>query len=158
MHPIPLCRLGVRLLGLTLLMGASMAHAQSVGSQGGSQKVSLGTVSILASPAASASGSADGDASLGALVAVTGSSFVVTGVAQLSADTTELILESASGAAKVSVHVAASAVRGLGVSTGTAVQAVAASTGTVLVAAGKVLAFIPNTVGEALLHHERVPG
>lgn len=158
MHPIPLCRLGVRLLGLTLLMGANMAHAQSVGSQGGSQKVSLGTVSILASPAASASGSADGDASLGALVAVTGSSFVVTGVAQLSADTTELILESASGAAKVSVHVAASAVRGLGVSTGTAVQAVAASTGTVLVAAGKVLAFIPNTVGEALLHHERVPG
>ncbi|WP_241048700.1 hypothetical protein [Achromobacter xylosoxidans] len=158
MHSIPLSRLGIRLLGLTLLMGANVAHPQSVGSQDGSQKVSLGTASILVSPAASASGSADGEMSLGALLAATGASFVVTGVAQLSADTTELILESASGAAKVSVRVGASVVRGLGVSTGAAVQAVAASTGTVLVTSGKVLAFIPNTVGESLLHHERVPG
>lgn len=158
MHSIPLSRLGAPMLGLALLMGATVAHPQSVGSQGASQKVSVGTASILASPAASVGGSADGEASLGATLAVTGSSFVVSGIAQLSADTTEIILDAASGAGKVSVHVATSAVRGLGISTGAAVQAVAASTGTVLLASGKVLAFIPNTLGQALLHHERVPG
>ncbi|AOU92325.1 uncharacterized protein AruCF_1434 [Achromobacter ruhlandii] len=82
----------------------------------------------------------------------------MTSIAQLSADTTEIILDAVSGAAKLSVHVATSVARGLSISAGTAVQAVAASTGTVLLASGKVLAFIPNTVGQALLHHERVPG
>lgn len=146
------------MLGLALLMGTNVAHPQSVGSMDASQKVSLGTASILASPVTSVGGSADGDASLGAAVAITGSSFVVAGIAQLSADTTEIILESAGKAAKISVQVASSVVRGLGVSTGAAVQAVAASTGTALVISGKVLAFIPNTLGQALLHHERVPG
>ncbi|WP_241132971.1 hypothetical protein [Achromobacter insuavis] len=158
MHSIPLPHLGARMLGLALSMSAAVAHAQSVGSQNASQNLSLGTVSILASPAASAVGSADGDASLGATLAVTGTSFVVTGIAQLSADTTEIILDAASGAAKLSVHVATSVVRGLSISTGATVQAVAVSTGTVLLASGKVLAFIPNTLGQTLLHHERVPG
>lgn len=158
MHSIPLSRLGARTLGLALLMSTAVAHSQSVGSQNASQNLSLGTVSILASPAASVVGSADGDASLGAALAVTGTSFVVTSIAQLSADTTEIILDAVSGAAKLSVHVATSVARGLSISAGTAVQAVAASTGTVLLASGKVLAFIPNTVGQALLHHERVPG
>jgi hypothetical protein len=41
---------------------------------------------------------------------------------------------------------------------GTTVQVVAESTGTLLIALGKLLAFIPNTVGEALLYNEQVPG
>lgn len=145
-------------LAAALLLSGTAAHAQSIGSKDASGKVSMGTASILMSPVASVAGSANGKADMGSVLAVAGTSFVVTGVVQLSADTTEVIIESVGSAAKVSVQVASSALRGLGVSAGTAVQAVAASTGTVLVASGKVLAFIPNTLGEALLHHERVPG
>lgn len=145
-------------LAAALLLGGSMAHGQSSGSKDASGKVSIGTASILISPLASVAGSARGKADFGSVVAVAGTSFLVTGVVQLSANTTEVIIESAQGAAKVSVQVASSALRGLAVSTGTTVKAVAASTGTMLVVSGKVLAFIPNTLGEALLHHERVPG
>ena len=38
---------------------------------------------------------------------------------------------------------------------GTSVEVVTASTGHVLVLAGKAIAFIPNEVGKALLHHSR---
>ncbi|VEB39686.1 Uncharacterised protein [Chromobacterium violaceum] len=34
----------------------------------------------------------------------------------------------------------------------------ATASGTLLVTSGKVLAFIPNKVGEALLEHSRIPG
>jgi len=145
-------------LGAFLLFSASIAHAQSVGSKDASGRVSIGTASILAAPGVSVEGSARGQSQMGAVVAIAGASFVVAGIGQLSADSAEVTIESVGGAAKVSVQVAASAVRSAGISVGSAVQAVTASTGTVLVASGKVLAFIPNTLGEALLHHERVPG
>lgn len=149
---------GALALAAALLFSGNAAYAQSTGSKDASGKVSIGTASILISPVASVAGSVNGKADLGPVLAVAGTSFVVTGLVQLSADTTEVIIESVGGTAKVSVQVASSALRGLGVSAGTAVQAVASSTGTALVASGKVLAFIPNTLGEALLHHERVPG
>ena len=39
---------------------------------------------------------------------------------------------------------------------GAAVSAVAMSTGHALVVSGQVIAFIPNELGKALLHHSRV--
>ena len=41
-------------------------------------------------------------------------------------------------------------------SPGTTLDVVATSTGHMLVFSGKVLAFIPNELGKALLHHEKV--
>jgi hypothetical protein len=41
------------------------------------------------------------------------------------------------------------------VGVGTSIQVVAESTGTALIAAGRILAFIPNEVGRSLLFHAR---
>ena len=66
------------------------------------------------------------------------------------------LLERASDGAQVSVEVAG---RGVGVSAyavGTAVTCSVIGTGVVLSVAGEALAFVPNALGRALLHNERV--
>ena len=47
------------------------------------------------------------------------------------------------------------AARGLSLAAGTTLEVAALSTGHALVLSGKVLAFIPNEAGKALLHHAR---
>ncbi|WP_454726922.1 MULTISPECIES: hypothetical protein [Cupriavidus] len=149
-----------RWLALTLAGAMSCmaaAHAQSTGRADASGQVSAGAASILAAPLVSVVGGGGGPVKASALAGM-GSMFVVTGIVQGGQDVVEVILDAASGAGKLSVKLGKSAFETLGVSAGATVRAVAESTGTMLVASGKVLAFIPNTLGEALLHHERVPG
>lgn len=155
-------KVSVRTISACLVMlGASLcvapASAQSR-NMGGSEQVSVGTLSILAAPVVSVAGSTGGAGPVeGSLLAGMGSAFVVSGIAQGGKDTVEVILDSVSTAGKASVKLAKSGFEKLGVSVGATVNAVADSTGTVLVVSGKVLAFIPNTIGEALLYRERVP-
>ena len=66
------------------------------------------------------------------------------------------VLERASDGARTSVKLSAQAAGGLSVMAGTAVLVTAMSTGWVLSAAGRAIAFIPNEIGAALLHNERV--
>lgn len=66
------------------------------------------------------------------------------------------VLERASDGARASVRLSARAAGGLSVAVGTAVVVTAVSTGWLLSAAGQVVAFVPNTIGSALLHNERV--
>jgi hypothetical protein len=66
------------------------------------------------------------------------------------------VLERASDGARASVQLSAQAAGGLSVAAGTAVLVTAMSTGWVLSAAGHAIAFIPNEIGSALLHNERV--
>jgi hypothetical protein len=66
------------------------------------------------------------------------------------------ILERASDGARASVTLSAQAAGGLSVAAGTAVVVTAFSAGWVLSAAGKAIAYIPNEVGAALLHNERL--
>ena len=66
------------------------------------------------------------------------------------------VLERASDGARASVKLSAQAAGGLSVAAGTAVLVTAMSTGWVLSAAGRAIAFIPNEIGAALLHNERV--
>jgi hypothetical protein len=89
-------------------------------------------------------------------VAVTGS-VVVASVKEIG-DGIELLLEGASDASTATVRLSGKAAKGLSVAAGTVVQVTAVSTGHLLVASGKVLAFIPNEAGKALLHHSRVGG
>ena len=138
-----------------LLVGG-LAQAQSNGPKGASDKVAVGTVSVLASPVASVAGSTQGEPVAGSMLAGIGSVFVVTGIHEGAGESVELIIESVDKAGKASVKLAKSAFKELGVSVGTSVEAVQSSTGTALVTSGQVLAFIPNTVGEALLYRERV--
>jgi hypothetical protein len=66
------------------------------------------------------------------------------------------VLERASDGARASVSLSAQAAGGLSVAAGTAVLVTAMSTGWVLSAAGRAIAFIPNEIGSALLHNERL--
>ena len=66
------------------------------------------------------------------------------------------VLERASDGVRASVQLGSQAAGGLSVAAGTAVMVTAMSTGWVLSAAGRAIAFIPNEIGTALLHNERV--
>ena len=68
---------------------------------------------------------------------------------------TVYLLERASDGARASVEVAGRGAAGA-VAAGTLVTVSVIGTGVILSAAGEAIAFIPNALGQALLHNERV--
>lgn len=72
------------------------------------------------------------------------------------AEGTVWVLQRASDGARVVIKVLGKATGAASVAAGTVVTVSAVGAGVVLSAAGQVLAFVPNTLGKALLHHERV--
>ncbi len=134
---------------LTKLMAAGCL-AGLTGVSWADSSTALSDMSVGASRALGASG-----------VVVAGSalvagSVVVVGVSAV-AGSTVLVVKGASDAAATSVQVSAELARQLGVAVGTAVTVVACSTGQVLIVSGRILAFIPNEIGVALVHSSRVP-
>lgn len=93
----------------------------------------------------------------GSLITLAGAGSLVVAGVHASGEGIELVLEGGAQASAATVRVSAQAARGLSIATGTVLQVVATSTGHVLVLSGKALAFIPNELGKALLHHERMP-
>lgn len=83
------------------------------------------------------------------LLSTAGTLLVVKGV-QASAQGTVFVLERAADGAQASVEVAGRA------AAGSAVTVSVIGAGVLLSAGGEVIAFIPNKVGRALLHHERL--
>lgn len=83
-----------------------------------------------------------------------GSEFVVRAV-NATAKGVELSLQGVSGAIETSATIARDAAEAASVGVGTSVRVVAESTGYALVASGVLLAFVPNEMGRALLHHSR---
>lgn len=67
-----------------------------------------------------------------------------------------VVFKGVSEAASVTVRLSGEAVRQLGLVSGAIVQATAMSTGHILISAGKVIAFVPNEIGKALVYHSRV--
>jgi len=148
------------ILGAALALAAAAAMAQNgVSNHTPSEKISVGTMSILAAPVVSVAASGNGDSGpvAGSAAVVIGGAYVVSGVAQSVAGGVEVVLTSVGSAAKLSVKLAGKTVDAIGLSVGTTVQVVSETTGTLLVASGKVLAFIPNALGEALLSQKRLP-
>ncbi len=88
-------------------------------------------------------------------VLVAGAKFVVVGVEKTSRGTV-WVLERVSDGVRVSVEFVGSAVSGAAASAGTAIAVTAISTGFVLSAASEAVAFIPNEIGNSLLHNERI--
>ena len=109
--------------------GPSNASGASVG---GSAVVVMGSMSVLAA----------------------GSDVVVESV-EAVADGVQVVLKGAGQASKATVKLSGQAARNLSAAAWQAIQVTAVSTGHMLVASGKVLAFIPNEAGKALLHHSR---
>lgn len=81
---------------------------------------------------------------------VIGGSILVVAVDKVG-DGIDLLLESAKDASRATVRLSGKAAEGLSVAAGTVVNVSATATGHVLVASGKVIAFIPNEAGKALL-------
>ncbi|WP_374581519.1 hypothetical protein [Pseudoduganella sp.] len=71
-------------------------------------------------------------------------------------DGVSVVLKSAADGSKATVQFSGKALEGASLAAGTAVSAVAMSAGHALVVSGKVIAFLPNEAGKALLHHSRV--
>lgn len=92
----------------------------------------------------------------GSLLSVAAAGAAVVASAEASGDALVLVLDAGGQASAATVRVSAAAARGLSVGAGTVLQVIALSSGVMLVLSGKVLAFIPNTVGQALLHHAQV--
>jgi hypothetical protein len=122
---------------------AAPTGAQAHGRNGPSQASALSMLPLAVSAAAPA------------VMISAGASFVVLTVSAVG-EGTVWVLERASDGARFSVTVAASAVGAVSVATGAVVTTVACSAGWVLSSAGQVIAFIPNELGKALLHNERV--
>lgn len=138
------------LIALTLAtVGMAPAHAHGEAS-------ALSSLSAL--PVASIVG---GSAVAGSVVAVplalsvTGAVLTVSAI-EASANGVVLVLERASDGAQASVELAGRGLAGLAVGVGTVVGCSVIGTGVVLSVASEAIAFIPNTLGRALLHDERL--
>lgn len=136
---------GLHLAGVVLAMAVALgsASAQTRGDRAASE---LSAVSML--PVA---------LSVTAPALLLGSAGAMTVVAvEKASDATVWVFERASDGARTSVRFAGQAAGGLSLAVGTTVAVSTTSTGWVLHQAGRALAFVPNEVGRALLHHERI--
>jgi len=88
-------------------------------------------------------------------LSTTGAVLVVRTV-ESTARGTVYVLERASDGARASVEVAGRAAGAASLAVGTAVSVSVVGAGVILSAAGEAIAFIPNAIGRALLHNERV--
>ena len=84
-----------------------------------------------------------------------GAMLTIVGVEATSAGTV-WVLERVSDGARASVQLSGQAIGAMSLAAGSAVLVTAMSTGWLLSAAGHALAFIPNQLGAALLHKERI--
>ncbi len=128
-----------------------ISHAQS---QTSAELSALPVASVVG--AASVAGSAAGAVvALPAALSVGGAVLTVKAV-ELSATGTVVLLERASDGAQASVRLVGRAGGQASLTVGTAVTVSAIGSGVILSAAGEVLAFVPNALGRALLHNERL--
>jgi len=129
----------VAVMAASLLAAAGQALAQG-GGRGSASELSALSVLPVALVGASAVGLVSGGAAL------------TVAAVEVSADGTEWLLTRASDGARVSVRVAG----GASVAVGEVVTVTAVTGGLLLSAAGRVIAWIPDQLGRALSHHERV--
>ena len=87
---------------------------------------------------------------------VAGASMMTVVAIDVVAEGTVWVLQRASDGARIVVKWSTLSVGMASVAVGTVITVTAVSAGWVLSTAGEVLALIPNTLGKALLHHERV--
>ncbi|NIM43252.1 MAG: hypothetical protein GTN84_18585 [Hydrogenophaga sp.] len=152
MNPFVFLRRGALLAGvsLTLLMAAP-ARAQSEASAA----LSLLPVASVVASGVAASGAAAAVSALPVALSAGGAVLTVKAV-EASATGTVYLLERASDGARVSVEVSGRAASSTAIGVGTLVTVSVIGAGVVLSTVGEVLAFIPNELGRALLHNERM--
>lgn len=146
-----------------MLLAASLSAALVTGPARAQSEASLvlsalPVASVVGAGSAVAGSAAAGAAAVSvvpAALAVSGAVLVVKAV-EVSARGTVIVLERASDGARASVELSGRAASGVVAGVGTAVAVSVIGAGVVLSAAGEVLCFIPNELGRALLHNERL--
>jgi hypothetical protein len=130
---------------------SSVAMAQSEAS------VVLSMLPVASVVVAGAGASTAAGASVAAPVILsTAGAVLVVKAVQVTARGTLYVLERASDGAQVSVEIVGKGVKQAAISTGTAVTVTVIGSGIVLSALGEAIAFVPNELGRALLHNERI--
>ncbi|WCM92820.1 hypothetical protein M5C99_21155 [Acidovorax sp. NCPPB 2350] len=127
------------------------AHAQSEASAA----LSMLPVASVVGTASVASTAAGAVVALPVALSAAGAVLTIRAV-EASARGTVYVLERASDGARASVEVAGAAASGVAWGVGAVVTCSVIGTGVILSAAGEVLAFVPNALGRALLHNERL--
>ncbi len=117
---------------------------------------------IPQSDASELSGGASALMAVGSIVVVGGSMSVLAGASNVVVASVEavgdgvvVVLKGASDASRTTLRFSTKAAREASLVAGSAVSVTVIASGYLLVAAGKVLAFIPNEAGKALIHHSR---
>lgn len=133
-----------RLLPVLLSITLALPVAPAFGQRAGASELSAASmlpvaVSVVAPVAILASGAAL------TVVAVEGASIG-----------TVWVLERASDGARASITLSGELAAGASLAVGTAVSVVAVTSGWILSAAGRAIAYVPNELGRALLHNERI--
>jgi len=133
---LPLCLS----LSIVLAMSGNAQAAASENMSKGSQNLSQGSAVVVG----------------GSLSMLVASGQVVVASVETVGEGIVIVLKGASEAGGASIQLSAQAAKGLSLAAGTVVNVVALSTGHMLVMSGKAIAFIPNELGKALLHHSKV--
>ncbi|MGL4233924.1 MAG: hypothetical protein ACRCWJ_21390 [Casimicrobium sp.] len=139
---------------LAVSMALSPVHAHTGASEASAMSVAVPIASV-ASVGVGTSIAAAGVVAVPAALSVAGATLVVKTV-EVSATGVVCVLERASDGARVSLDIAGRSMATVGVSVGTAVSVTVLASGTLIVSAGEAIAFIPNTLGRALTHNERL--
>jgi hypothetical protein len=137
---------------------ASFAVAQSASHAHGSDASALSIaipVVVVASAGVGASAAVTSAIALPAAVSVAGATLVVKSV-EVSAVGVICVLERASDGAQVSLEFAGRSVATAGMSVGTTMSVTIIASGAIVTRAGEAIAFIPNAIGRALTHNERM--
>lgn len=122
-----------------------------------SEVSALSTLSAL--PVASVVAGASATAAMVATVPLAlsaGGAVLIVQAVESTARGTVYLLERASDGARASVEVAAHASGAASLAVGSSVVVSVVGAGVILSAAGQAIAFLPNALGRALLHHEQV--
>ena len=93
---------------------------------------------------------------VGSVLTVAGATFLVVESVATVGDGVAVVLSNAADGSQATLQFSGKALEGASLAAGTAVSVVAMSAGHALVVSGKVIAFLPNAAGRALLHHSRV--
>lgn len=92
----------------------------------------------------------------GSLTSVGASAMVIVSSVEVLAEGSVVIVRGVANGVSVSIQLSGQALQGVAMVSGTIIQVSTVATGHMLISAGKVIAFIPNELGKALLHHEKV--
>ena len=146
-----------------MLLAASLSAALVTGPARAQSEASLvlsalPVASVVGTGSAVAGSAAAGAVAVSAVpaaLAVSGAVLVVKAV-EVSARGTVIVLERASDGARASVELSGRVASDVVSGVGTVVAVSVIGAGVLLSAAGEVLCFIPNELGRALLHNERL--